>query len=253
MVSDQKIRIAILAAGHGKRMKSETPKVLQLLVGKPIIKHLLEAVQASGVDPRPIVIVGPKNQTAIRAALGDQCEYVTQVQQLGTGDAVKSLRPGLRSNCDRLIILNGDHPLVRPETIRRLAVVKAEHYKPIVMGTTRLEDFDEWREMFFSFGRIVRDPSGGVQAIMERKDATAKQLKIKEVNPTYFNFEADWLWDNLEKLNNHNSQGEYYLTDLVRIAIDNGAQVASIDISPRESIGVNTLEQLALAERLLGQ
>jgi bifunctional UDP-N-acetylglucosamine pyrophosphorylase / glucosamine-1-phosphate N-acetyltransferase len=251
MMSDQKTRIAILAAGHGKRMKSETPKVLQLLKGKPIIQHLLEAVLESGVDPRPIVIVGPKNQAAIKEALGDRYDYVLQAEQRGTGDAVKSLRPTLEDKCDRLIVLNGDHPLVKPSTIDKLCKTHKKGECAITMMTVSVSDFEDWRNPLHDYGRVIRDVGGKIKAVIERKDATSEELDIKEVNPNLFCFNTVWLWKSLEKLKNNNAQGEYYITDLVRIAIDGGNCITSVDVSPLESIGVNTSEHLELASTLV--
>ena len=119
------------------------------------------------------------------------------------------------------------------------------------MMTTTVQDFEDWRRPFYDFGRIVRNAGGEVVGIVEKKDATPEQLSIKELNPALFCFDAQWLWKYLPNIQNKNAQGEYYLTDLIHMAIGDGFRIASMNIDPLESIGVNTPEHLALAERLL--
>jgi len=114
--------------------------------------------------------------------------------------------------------------------------------------TAKVPNFNDWYQFFYDFGRIVRGKQGNIKEIIEKKDASPGQLDIKEVNPAYFCFQAGWLWENLAKIKNDNAQGEYYLTDLAKIAIDEGLRIDSIDINPKEAIGINTPEQLKLAE-----
>ena len=119
------------------------------------------------------------------------------------------------------------------------------------MATTTVQDFNDWRKPLNDFGRIVRDEKGNIQASVEKRDATPEQLKIQELNPSFYCFKAEWLWENLKKIDKKNAQGEYYLTDLVRIAIDQGKRVETVDVNPLETLGVNTPEHLELVRKLV--
>src|SRR3989344_8614953 len=240
-------RIVILAAGKGVRMKSDTPKVLQDLNGKPIISYLADSVLKTGIDPHPVVVVGNDNKQAIRGVLGDAFEYVVQEEQKGTGHAVECMKSVLQGNTDILMVLYGDQPFVSAETIKKLSALYASGNSPLAMMTVKVPDFDDWRAAFYDWGRIVRSADGNIKKIVEKKDATPEELAIREVNPSFFCFRADWLWEHLPKLTARNAQGEYYLVDLVQMAVDEGAPIASMDIDPKESIGVNTQEHLELA------
>lgn len=242
-------RIVILAAGRSTRMNSGVPKVLTPFKGKPLIKHLLQNVEVSGIDPRPVVVVGYQADL-VRNALGDRYVYVFQSEQLGTGHAVRCAEKIISPETDAIIVLYGDHPLVSASTIRRLKLLHEEEGGVLTMLTAKVEDFNEWRAPLVDFGRIVRDGRGSIRAIIEAKDATPEELTVREVNPAFFCFNALWLWRSLSQLNNKNVKGEYYLTDLVRLAIEGGERVVSLGISPLESIGVNTPEQLELASSL---
>jgi|SRR3989344_778375 len=245
------MRVVILAAGKGKRMNHELPKVLIALEGKPMLSHLLYAVEKSGVDSKPAIVVAPGNIDIIKQSVGDNYDYVVQKEQLGTGDAVRSTRALLEGKTDVVMVLYGDHPFLKPETIKTLRDFHRKEGTVLTMMTISVPDFEGWRKPFYDFGRVIRDGQGEVVDIIEKKDTTPDQLKIREVNPSFFCFRADWLWPNLEKLTNKNAQGEYYLTDLVRIAIQGGERIASVDVNPQESIGVNTPEHLALANTLV--
>ena len=242
-------RIIILAGGKGNRMQSELPKVLIPLRGMPIIAHLLREVDRSGIDPRPVVVVG-QGADAVKRALGSGYDYVIQESQLGTGHAVQCAEGALAGKADAVIVLYGDHPFVSAATITKLRELHEREGCVLTMMTVRVPDFDDWRKVLYDFGRIIRDNSGRILRDVEKKDATPEELAVKEVNPSFFCFRASWLWENLRKLKNENAQHEYYLTDLVRIAIDEGERIASMDIDPRESIGVNTPEHLALVIEL---
>lgn len=244
-------RILVLAAGLGTRMNSKTPKVLIPLAGKPLLNHLMDAIRASGLDPHPAIVVG-ENQSLVEEALGkDAFEYIRQDAPLGTGHAVAAAEAQMRENTDALIVLYGDHPFVAPETIKNLHALHKEKECAITMMTVRVEDFDDWRKPFYDFGRVVRDEKGDIKKIVEVKDATAQECLIKELNPAFFCFRASWLWPNLKILTRDNAKGEYYLTDLVRIAIDRGECIASMDINPLQAIGINTPEHLEIAKRFI--
>lgn len=242
-------RIVILAAGKGKRMHSDIPKVLIPLRGKPIISYLLEAVAETGIDPRPVLVVGHKKEMVMEV-LGNQYEYVFQEEQLGTGHAVQRAESLLLDKADNILILYGDHPFLSSSTISTLYRTHEKEGRVLTMVTTTVEDFEDWRAPFYDFGRIIRNKQGEIQGIIELKDTSSEQREIKELNPAFFCFKASWLWPHLKMIRNANASGEYYLTDLVGIAIGEGEHVASIDINPLESIGVNTPVHLELGAKL---
>ena len=242
-------RIVILAAGKGTRMNNGAiPKVLILFEGKPMIIHLLDAVARSGVDARPVVVTGYQ-APAVEKTLGDGYDYVRQTDQMGTGHAVACAEALLRGTAQNVMVLYGDHPFIKASTIINLVALHERERCPLSMMTTRVDDFDDWRAPFADFGRVVRDASGVIAAVVEARDATPAERSIREIMPGFFCFDDAWLWRHLRLIANHNAKEEYYLTDLVRMAIDEGACVASLPVSPQESIGINTPEHLELAGR----
>ncbi len=247
--------IVILAAGYGKRMQSELPKVLVPLREKPLVLHVLESVSKSGVCASPVIVVGQKRELVIetiKSAVGeDHCRFAMQEEQLGTGHAVLSAESILRDSTLPTIVLYGDMPYVSAETIRGLSDMQAKSGAKLVMATVSVTDFEDWRKGFFDFGRIVRESTdenvkGKILRTVEKKDATEDELKITEVNPCYFCFDSAWLWSHLKMLKNTNTQKEYYLTDLVKMAVDEGVLIESVSIDPKEALGVNTREHLEL-------
>lgn len=241
----QKAEIVILAGGLGKRMQTELPKVLNELHGKPLVRHVLDAVVASGVCDTPVIVVGKKRELVIEA-LGPAYRYAVQDEQLGTGHAVSVAKELLVGSTLPVIVLYGDMPYISAETIRMLAERHAEANAKLTMATVTVPDFDTWRAGFYDFGRIVRDAEGKIVRSVEKKDATPEELAITEVNPCYFCFDSAWLWEHLSQLGNANAQGEYYLTDLVKMAVAEAVPLASISIDPKEALGVNTREHLEL-------
>ena len=241
--------IVILAAGHGKRMQSDVPKVLSLLHGKPLIHHLLENVKKSGVCENPVFVVGQKREQII-ASLGTEHTYAIQEEQLGTGHAVLSSASFLEGKEGNIMILYGDMPHLSSETIQALAETQEKSNTVMTMATVQVSDFNEWRAGFFDFSRVIRDENGKIIRTVEKKDATEDELKITEVNPCYLCVKNDWIWDHLRNLKNSNTQKEYYLTDLIKIAVDEGIPIASISIDPKEAMGVNTKEHLKVLEEL---
>jgi len=243
---DNKIQIIILAAGHGKRMQNdELPKALVPLHDKPMITHLLKSIAVSGVCERPLLVVGQKADM-VKAALGEKYDYVFQQDQLGTGHAVAVTRQALEGKVEHVMVLYGDHPLVTAETIKKLSETHRSSGAVLTMATVQVDDFSDWRAGFADFGRIIRNDNGDITSIIEKRDSTSEQLAIREINPGYYCFSCEWLWKNLERLQNNNAQKEYYLTDLVGIACSQQLPIASVVINPREALGVNTAEQLSL-------
>ncbi len=245
----EKVQIVILAAGHGKRMQSDIPKVLQPLKGKTLIGHLLESVEASGVCETPVIVVGQKKEMVMKA-LGEKYIYVIQDEQLGTGHAVLSTEKILKDNADNILVLYGDQPYTSVETIKKMAETHLSEGNEMTMATVPLPDFNDWRKCFVGFSRVLRDESGKILRTVEVKDATDEQKNITEVNPCYLVFKAKWLWPNLHKIRNENNQSEYYLTDLIGAACSEGVKIGSVAIDPKEALGVNTRENLELLENL---
>lgn len=243
------MRVVILAAGQGKRMKADVPKVLVKMKGKPMLEYLVESVINSGVDNSPIVVVSSDNQNLIKKALGKyNCQYALQKEQLGTGHALACARELINDNNDFVISFYGDHPFVKSKTVKELS---RNCCKTITMMTIELPDFEDWRVGFYNWGRVIRS-EGQVKAIIEFKDADDETKKVTEVNPGFYCFENRWLWDNIDKLKNENAQKEYYITDLVKIAFEQGLEIGTFPISPEEGVGVNTKEELERAENLYG-
>jgi bifunctional UDP-N-acetylglucosamine pyrophosphorylase/glucosamine-1-phosphate N-acetyltransferase len=235
--------IVILAAGKGTRMKSDLPKVLHPLVGKPMVLYSVEMAQA--VSERPPVLVIGYAADEVRQAVGGAARYVLQAEQLGTGHAVAQAQEMLQGGGDHVIVIYADMPLLRADSLRDLyQAQKANQSGPLTM-LTFVTDTPR------GFGRIVRAEDGSVQAIVEQVDATPEQLAIREVNPGVYCFDAAWLWSHLDKIP-VSPKGEYYLTDLVAMAVGEGAAVGAITMDdPNDALGINTRVHLAEAEAVI--
>ena len=238
-----KIVAVILAAGQGTRMRSDTPKVLHPLVGRPMAWHALEAARLV-TGSQAVMVVGHGAET-VRQVLGEQAAcYVVQEPQLGTGHAVLQAKPLLQGNSDLVLVTYADMPLVRAETLHQLVAAHQSHHGPMTMMTVIAPDPR-------GFGRIVRDAAGQVLAIVEEAQATPDQLTIRELNASLYCFSASWLWPALHRIP-LSPKGEYYLTDLVGLAVADGLPVqALVAEDPSEMIGVNTRIHLAEAEAQL--
>jgi len=236
------IDVVILAAGKGTRMVSDLPKPLHLLMGKPLINYVVDA-STPLVDQPPVIIVGHGSEKT-KEALGDNLRYAIQEELLGTGHAVLQAESLLGDQSDLILVLCGDMPLVRTQTLESLVKIQESNSGPMTLLT--LHD-DNPR----GFGRIVRDHSGMIKKIVEEVDASPEQLDIKELNAAMYCFEADWLWTSLKRIA-PSSSGEYYLTDLVELAAREGKEVASVQVEdPKELIGINTRVHLAETGQIL--
>lgn len=245
----QNIQVVILAAGKGKRMNAEVPKVLVPFHDMPMIDYVVNAVTHSGIETKPVLVVGYGSQL-VKDHLGDKSSYAMQDEQLGTGHAVRCSQDQIDPSIDHVLVLYGDQPAITGAMIANLAKTHIDSGKNLTMATVDLPSFDSWYQSFLAFGRIVRNENNEIKKIVEYKDATDEQKEIKEVNPAYFCFKKDWLFSKLEQVKNTNAQGEYYLTDLVELAANDGG-IASVHISPEEALGVNTIEQLRELEQII--
>ena len=237
-----KTKAIVLAAGQGTRMNSALPKVLHTIGGQHMVWYALKAAEEATEDI-PVVVIG-HDADQVREAVGDAAHFVIQKQQLGTGHAVRQAETLLRGKFDRILVINADMPLLKGETLHQLIQTQQTHNGPITMLTVLSDDPH-------GFGRIVRNGSNHVVAIVEEADATPKQLAINELNAGVYCFNANWLWEALPRIP-ISSKGEYYLTDLVGIATADGFSVQAIRVDdPSEVIGVNNRVHLAEAEALM--
>ncbi len=235
----------VLAAGQGKRMKSDLPKVLHEACGRPMIEYVLDAARDAGAR-QIIVVVGHRaDEVKSRLACHPDVSFAVQTEQLGTGHAVKMCREHLATHNGPVVVLAGDTPLVRSESIRALLDSQQGEDAACVVGTAITQNN-------FGLGRIVRDPIGEFLRIVEEKDASPDERQITEINTGCFAFDTQALLKALGGIGRSNSQGEEYLTDCAEILRQSGRRVVALnafDIS--EALGVNTPEQLAEVERVM--
>jgi bifunctional UDP-N-acetylglucosamine pyrophosphorylase/glucosamine-1-phosphate N-acetyltransferase len=235
-----KLAVVILAAGQGKRMKSDLPKVLQPLAGRPLLRHVVD--RARRLEPESIHIVYGHGGDQVRAAINDaDLGWALQAEQLGTGHALMQAMPNITDDA-LVLVLYGDVPLIDPQTLKQL--IESSGPKALGLLTVMLDDPT-------GYGRIVRNARGAIQKIVEQKDASRAQLRIREGNSGIMAAPAKLLRRWLGKLRNANAQGEYYLTDIIAMAVKDRIKVAPL-IAPRvvEMLGVNDKIQLAELEAL---
>lgn len=245
---EQDVKVVILAAGKGTRMKQDIPKALTPVGGKPILQYLFESIEKT-VFGRPVVIVSPE-YPRLCDAFGGVCDYAVQTEQLGTGHALASAKEVIgRTPC--VVVLYGDHPFISEKALTSLVVKHQKEKNAITMMTTVVPNFDDWYEGFMKWGRILRKSDGSLLGIREYKDATSDEQRIQELNPSLFCFDGVWLWSHIDRLQNANAQQEYYLTDLVEMAIGEDAAVSTSPLAPEEAIGINTPEDRLRAEQLV--
>jgi len=232
------LSVVILAAGQGKRMNSDLPKVLQPLAGRPLLTHVIDAARAVGAADIHVVY-GHGGERVREALHEDTLRWALQPEQLGTGHAVTQAMPGVADDA-LVLVLYGDVPLVRPETLRRLVAAAGAH--TLALLSVRMKDPA-------GYGRVVRDRGGRVVRIVEHKDATAKERAIDEANTGLMAAPAAQLKRWLGRIKNENAQGEYYLTDVVVQAVKDGMAIEAIVAdSEDEVLGVNDKQQLAEVE-----
>jgi bifunctional UDP-N-acetylglucosamine pyrophosphorylase/glucosamine-1-phosphate N-acetyltransferase len=234
----------ILAAGQGTRMRSDLPKVLHPLLGKPMAYFAIEAARLV-TGKRPVLVIG-HGADQVRQVLGDQVDYVIQEPQLGTGHALMQVEPFLTGKSNLVLVTYADMPLLTAESLTRLVESAQSQHSPITMMTVTTKNTR-------GFGRILRDPHGQVSGVVEEAQASPEQLNIHELNPGVYCFNASWLWQALKRIN-LSPKGEYYLTDLVGMAVADGYIVRTIEMEDvDEVIGINTRLHLAQAEAILRQ
>ena len=232
------LEVIVLAAGQGKRMRSDLPKVLHPIGGRALLAHVLDAARA--LAPTKTLVVHGHGAERVRAAFSQaQVDWVLQAEQLGTGHAVQQAMKQASGTGD-VLILYGDVPLVRPASLKRL--IEAARDGVAVM-TTEVQDPQ-------GYGRIVRAANGDVERIVEEKDAKADERAIREINAGFMALSGKRLQAWLGKLSNRNAQNEYYLTDVVTLAVKEGVRVVAVKIDDADEVaGVNSKAELAALER----
>lgn len=238
----------VLAAGKGTRMKSDKPKVLHLLAGKPMLFYTLEKLEKAGI-PRIVIVIGHKGDDVKKAvdkdiSFKDKIEFREQPEQKGTGDAVRWGMKGIE--CKNVIVVNGDDSaFYSPQTVEKIVNFHKRSSSTVTFVSIIKKDP-------YGLGRIIRDKNGKARDIVEEKDASEGQKKINEVNAGFYLFDLDWLKKNIEEIK-ISKAGEYYVVDLVRIAANQGKKVSVFRLEDdKEWYGVNTKENLEEASRRMG-
>ncbi len=245
-MSNQNIYAIVLAAGKGKRMKSKSlPKVLFPIAGQPMLRYVLDTLAEVGLR-QPIIVVGFLGKQ-IEAMFGDRYTYAEQRKRLGTGHAVIATRALLHQKTGCTLIINGDQPFFKASSLKRLTepITSGKATVAVMTGLMRSKEFD-------AFGRVMTDKDGHVQRIVELKDANDKEKSVRLMNLGGYAVDNAWLWQALKRIKKSRATGEYYITDIIAEAVKEGRKVVPVKIeSKAEAIGINTLDHLAEAERLL--
>lgn len=239
-------RIAVvMAAGKGTRMKSDLPKVLVPVLGRPMIEYVLDTLVAGGID-EVLVVVGYRAELARETLAGRKhVAFVEQREQLGTGHAVMMCREALAGHDGAVLIVAGDSPMLQQDSVERLMQEYDQLRPACILGTATKDDPT-------GLGRIVRDAKGDFVGIVEQKDATPEQQQIREVNMSTYVFHGPDLLEALARLSNDNVQREYYLTDCPGILKSAGKRVLAINVlKPVESLSINTVDELAIVEQAM--
>ncbi len=231
----------VMAAGHGKRMKSNRPKVLHTVCGKPMIDRVVAAAQ-DATGNKPVVVVGVGRE-AIMEHLGDRADFAVQAEQKGTGHAVMMAEPYLSGKSGYAVVLAGDMPLLMADTLRQLYAMCKEERLDAVVLTSEPDDPT-------GYGRVIRDTTGSILRIVEEKDANQEEKAIREVNSSVYCFRIESLLRCLGQLSCDNAQGEYYLTDCIAMLAATG-RVGGLLVDAQQCSGVNDKAQLAAAEAIM--
>ena len=239
----ENIMAIVMAAGKGTRMKSKKSKLVQKIYGKEIVKRAVENAENAGVSD--IVAVVGYQKEEVMAVLGDTVKYAYQDDMLGTGHAVLQAKEYLQGKKGRVLVLNGDVPLLRPETLNKLLEKSIENKEYATLLTAIYDNP-------YGYGRIIRDEGGNVSAIVEEKDTTDDQKEIKEINAGIYCFDIEELLAALEELKPNNAQGEYYITDVIGIMNKKGLKTGAVVVEDNtEILGVNDRIQLEMLTKVL--
>lgn len=236
------VAAVVLGAGRGKRMKSDIPKVLHRACGRPLIAYVLEEVCA--LRPGKVVVVVGHGAEAVRSKVDFEVDFVRQDEQLGTGHAVMVAMEELDEQFEEILVLPGDSPLIRSETLQSILDARRMAGAAAAFLSVEMEDPA-------GYGRVVRGGGGEVLRIVEEADADEAETEIREVNACTYAFSGELLGDYLELVTTDNAQGEYYLTHLVERLVSDGAGVVAVAGNAEEALGVNNREQLSAVSSVL--
>lgn len=246
---NKKVKSIVLAAGKGTRMKSEQPKVLHSIFNKTLLSYVIEAGDNTGYIDETYVIVGHEAQKVENFVKSnyENAKCVLQVPQLGTGDAVNKVTPFLKDYDGYVIVLNGDIPLITAETLKNFIEFHDNNHADLTVMSAIFDDPK-------GLGRIIRDKNNKLLGIVEEKDTTPEQKEVKEINAGAYCINWKTVSPALANLKNNNAQGEYYLTDIVKWAVENHLNAQSYVLKNREEIfGINSKVQLAEATKLMNK
>lgn len=235
----------VLAAGQGTRMKSDLPKVLVPVGGRPMVRYVTDALDAAGIN-HTLVVVGYRSEL-VRAEFNGEANisFAEQHEQLGTGHAVMMCRKQLAAQRGPVLIVAGDSPMLQASSVRKLLDAFREGEYACLLGTVDREDPT-------GFGRVVRGEKGNFTGIVEERDATEDQRATREINVSTYLFDPAELMAALDKLTDQNAQGEYYITDCPAILMAAGKKVQALKVlEPCESLSINSMEDLVVVEREL--
>ena len=240
---ENNIMAIVMAAGKGTRMKSKKSKLVQKIYGKEIVKRAVENAEKAGV--KEIVAVVGYMKEEVMAVLGNDVKYAYQDEMLGTGHAVMQAKEYLKGKKGKVLVLNGDVPIIRPQTLNKLLEKSIENKEYATLLTAIYDNPT-------GYGRIVRDEGGNIEAIVEEKDTTPSQKEIKEINAGIYCFDIEELLLALDEITPNNAQGEYYLTDVIQIMNEKGLKTGALIVEDNtEILGINDRIQLEMLTKVL--
>jgi UDP-N-acetylglucosamine diphosphorylase/glucosamine-1-phosphate N-acetyltransferase len=243
-MNNKKFSTLILAAGKGTRMKSDLVKVLHPVAGQPMLSYAVDLARLAGSE-KIVAVIGHQSELVEEQYGNQNLIFVYQREQMGTGHAVLQARDAFFGYDGAILILCGDVPLLKPATIQALMETHVKKQAAITVLTTLLDDP-------FGYGRMVKDAGGGILKIVEHRDATEEEKKIREINTGIYCAESRFLFDAVVRIGNHNAQREYYFTDIFEIARCQGVKTASyVAVDPVEVMGINTPDDLERATRIV--
>ncbi|HNW34359.1 MAG TPA: NTP transferase domain-containing protein, partial [Candidatus Ozemobacteraceae bacterium] len=238
------ITALILAAGKGVRMKSDLPKVLHPILGRPMVRYVIDTVRSVGADPVHVV-VGFGKERLMEALRDDRVSFVEQLEQLGTGHAAQCFAHACPTPPAHLLVVCGDTPLLSRETLQNMVETHLRERPACTMMTLDMAEPG-------GYGRILRDSAGNVIGIREAKDCTPEQKSIREVNLAIYLFNGPDLYNRLFKLTNRNNQKEYYLTDMIEMLTADGLRVLAVrERDEQSTLGINSRADLAIVSDIL--
>ncbi|MFH1286347.1 MAG: NTP transferase domain-containing protein [Candidatus Magasanikbacteria bacterium] len=234
------VGVIVLVAGRGTRLGCvDYPKVMLEVGGKPMVSYVVETLKHLGFSREQICLVVGFQKQVVMDYFGNSVIYAHQDEQLGTGHAVLVAKSQMK-RFSHILVLYGDMPFLSEYSVKKMISRHTEEDAVLTQTTVRVPDFSRNNEPFSHYGRIVRGGHGQILKSVEEKDASEEEKRILELNTGYICARSDWLWKSLDEIENTNAQNEYYLTDLLEIAVNQGHSVGSVQIESREALGINT-------------